>query len=71
MSMRAVVTALGLLACMPSGAAPVSEAALALHRRVLVLDSHIDTARWSPLLYVFRHYFGTGKRLARNFRAET
>lgn len=45
MSMRAVVTALGLLACMPSGAAPVSEAALALHRRVLVLDSHIDTAR--------------------------
>lgn len=32
---------------------------------------HVDTARWSPLLYVFRHYFGTGTRLARNFRAET
>jgi len=31
---------------------------------------HIDTARWSPLLYVFRHYFGTGARLGRNFRAE-
>lgn len=30
----------------------------------------IDTARWSPLLYVFRHYFGTGARLGRNFRAE-
>ncbi len=32
---------------------------------------HIDTRRWSPLLYVFRHYFGTGERLGRNFRAET
>lgn len=33
-------------------------------------SQHIDTARWSPLLYVFRHYFGTGARLGRNFRAE-
>lgn len=32
---------------------------------------HINTERWGPLLYVFRHYFGTGQRLARNFRAET
>lgn len=32
---------------------------------------HVDTARWSPLLYVFRHYFGTGERLGRNFRAQT
>ncbi len=32
---------------------------------------YIDTRRWSPLLYVFRHYFGTGTRLGRNFRAET
>jgi flavin reductase (DIM6/NTAB) family NADH-FMN oxidoreductase RutF len=31
----------------------------------------VDTSRWSPLLYVFRHYFGTGQRLGRNFRAET
>lgn len=34
-------------------------------------SQHIDTARWSPLLYVFRHYFGTGDRLGRNFRAQT
>lgn len=34
-------------------------------------SQHIDTARWSPLLYVFRHYFGTGGRLGRNFRAQT
>lgn len=31
---------------------------------------HIDTDRWSPLLYVFRHYFSTGQELARSFRAE-
>lgn len=31
---------------------------------------HIDTKRWSPLLYVFRHYFGTGTELGRTFRAE-
>lgn len=33
-------------------------------------SDHIDTARWSPLLYVFRHYFGTGGRLGLNFRAQ-
>jgi flavin reductase (DIM6/NTAB) family NADH-FMN oxidoreductase RutF len=32
--------------------------------------NHIDPGRWSPLLYVFRHYFGTGPELARSFRAE-
>lgn len=32
-------------------------------------SSHIDTGRWQPLLYVFRHYFGTGPRLGRTFKA--
>lgn len=42
------------------------------HEAILQEDSdHIDTGRWSPLLYVFRHYFGTGPKLGRNFRAET
>lgn len=42
------------------------------HEDIVLNDSHhIDTTRWSPLLYVFRHYFGTGPRLGRNFRAET
>jgi flavin reductase (DIM6/NTAB) family NADH-FMN oxidoreductase RutF len=42
------------------------------HEDILCKQSdHIDTARWSPLLYVFRHYFGTGAKLGRNFRAET
>lgn len=31
---------------------------------------HIDPARWTPLLYVFRHYFGTGPQLGATFRAE-
>lgn len=30
----------------------------------------IDPGSWSPLLYVFRHYFGTGAELGRTFRAE-
>jgi len=32
--------------------------------------SYVDTARWEPLLYVFRHYFGTGERLGQTFKAE-
>lgn len=32
---------------------------------------HIDTARWHPLFYVFRHYVGGTAPLGRNFRAET
>lgn len=32
--------------------------------------NHVDTARWEPLLYVFRHYFGTGQRLGESFKAE-
>ena len=41
------------------------------HKGIVVAGTnHIDTERWSPLLYVFRHYFGTGPDLGRNFRAE-
>lgn len=41
------------------------------HRDVVIEGtSRIDTARWQPLLYVFRHYFGTGPRLGRTFKAE-
>ncbi|NMO17592.1 flavin reductase family protein [Pyxidicoccus fallax] len=42
------------------------------HEDVTVPGSqHVDVARWQPLLYVFRHYAGTGPGLGRNFRAET
>ncbi len=41
------------------------------HRGVVIpRTNHIDTARWNPLLYVFRHYFGTGADLGRTFKAE-
>jgi len=41
------------------------------HKRIVIPGTnHIDTARWQPLLYVFRHYFGTGSDLGRTFKAE-
>ncbi|SCB47736.1 flavin reductase family protein [Rhizobium multihospitium] len=41
------------------------------HKDIVVAGTnHIDTSRWSPLLYVFRHYFGTGPDLGRTFKAE-
>jgi flavin reductase (DIM6/NTAB) family NADH-FMN oxidoreductase RutF len=41
------------------------------HRSIVIPDTnHIDTARWSPLLYVFRHFFGTEPELGHTFKAE-
>jgi flavin reductase (DIM6/NTAB) family NADH-FMN oxidoreductase RutF len=41
------------------------------HEDIIVPGTQrVCTDRWSPLLYVFRHYFGTGERRGRNFRAE-
>lgn len=41
------------------------------HKDIIVAGTHhIDTSRWSPLFYVFRHYFGTGPDLGRTFKAE-
>jgi flavin reductase (DIM6/NTAB) family NADH-FMN oxidoreductase RutF len=41
------------------------------HARIVVPGTnHIDPGAWSPLLYVFRHYFGTGKELGKTFKAE-
>lgn len=39
-------------------------------RIVIPGTSHVDTERWGPLVYNFRHYFGLGPRLGRTFRAE-
>lgn len=42
------------------------------HASICVPDSqHIDTTAWQPLLYVFRHYFGTSAPRGANFRADT
>ncbi|WP_326836063.1 flavin reductase family protein [Amycolatopsis rhabdoformis] len=32
---------------------------------------HVDPAKWSPLIYNFRHYFGLGAQLGHSFRSET
>ncbi|MET7397918.1 flavin reductase family protein [Dactylosporangium sp. NPDC005572] len=32
---------------------------------------HVDPARWQPLVYNFRHYFGLGPELGHSFRSET
>jgi len=40
------------------------------HENIIVPESdYIDTNHWQPLLYVFRHYFGTGEDLGRTFKA--
>ena len=34
-------------------------------------ENYIDPAKWSPLIYNFRHYFRLGeKELGKTFRAE-
>jgi flavin reductase (DIM6/NTAB) family NADH-FMN oxidoreductase RutF len=43
----------------------------ALPRIVVPGTSHVDPARWSPLIYNFRHYFGLAAQLGESFRSET
>lgn len=38
--------------------------------RAIVRSGRIDIDAWSPLFYVFRHYFGKGARLGRSYRAK-
>jgi flavin reductase (DIM6/NTAB) family NADH-FMN oxidoreductase RutF len=40
-------------------------------RIVVPGTQHVDPARWSPLIYNFRHYFGLGPELGHSFRSET
>ncbi len=45
---------------------------LRVHAQTTLVDrqNRIDVDAWSPLFYVFRHYFGKGGRLGRSFRAK-
>jgi flavin reductase (DIM6/NTAB) family NADH-FMN oxidoreductase RutF len=54
------------------GAATVQVEILRVHvRRDFVLNEHyINPAKWQPLIYNFRHYFGLGEELGTTFRAE-
>ncbi|MFJ9696033.1 flavin reductase family protein [Kitasatospora sp. NPDC101183] len=40
-------------------------------RVVVPGTQHVDPARWSPLIYNFRHYFGLGAELGHSFRSQT
>lgn len=37
---------------------------------VIAGTQYVDTNRWAPLFYVFRHYFGRGADLGRTFKAD-
>jgi flavin reductase (DIM6/NTAB) family NADH-FMN oxidoreductase RutF len=34
-------------------------------------DNYVDPAKWQPLIYNFRHYYGLGEQLGKTFRSET
>jgi flavin reductase (DIM6/NTAB) family NADH-FMN oxidoreductase RutF len=40
-------------------------------RIVVPGTQHVDPARWSPLIYNFRHYYGLGTELGHSFRSQT
>jgi len=40
------------------------------HKKLISGLNKIDPAKWSPLIYNFRHYYGLGERQGENFRAE-
>ncbi len=41
------------------------------HAKIVIPETnHVDTSRWNPLLYVFRHYFSNARDLGQNFRNE-
>jgi flavin reductase (DIM6/NTAB) family NADH-FMN oxidoreductase RutF len=40
------------------------------HEDIVTGTDHIDPAKWSPLIYNFRHYYGLGKALGKTFKAE-
>lgn len=54
------------------GAAYAELGVIRVHARrdVVLGERHIDPARWQPLIYNFRHYFGLGEELGKTFRAE-
>ena len=54
------------------GAAAVEVSVVRVHARRDIVhgERYIDPARWQPLIYNFRHYFGLGRELGRSFRAE-
>jgi flavin reductase (DIM6/NTAB) family NADH-FMN oxidoreductase RutF len=54
------------------GAASVEVEILRVHVRkdFILKGDYVDPAKWQPLIYNFRHYFGLGEELGSTFRAE-
>ncbi|WP_337033783.1 flavin reductase family protein [Paenibacillus illinoisensis] len=40
------------------------------HKKLISGLNKIDPAKWNPLIYNFRHYYGLGERQGENFRTE-
>lgn len=40
------------------------------HEGIVIGEDHVNPAKWSPLIYNFRHYFGLGEELGKTFRAD-
>lgn len=55
------------------GAAIVEVSVVKIHAdKDIILDmGHIDTLKWKPLIYSFRHYFSLGEQLGKTFKSET
>jgi flavin reductase (DIM6/NTAB) family NADH-FMN oxidoreductase RutF len=54
----------------PIAAVEVRAVKIHADERLILKDNHIDPAKWDPLIYNFRHYFGLGKELGKTFKAE-
>lgn len=41
------------------------------HESIAIGDRYVDPAKWNPLIYNFRHYFGLSEELGKTFKSET
>jgi flavin reductase (DIM6/NTAB) family NADH-FMN oxidoreductase RutF len=55
-----------------AGIAAVEVRVLKMHADELLVeqDKYISPAKWNPLIYNFRHYYGLGEELGKTFKAE-
>lgn len=56
----------------PVGIVAAEVRVVRVHARedIILNGNYINPARWNPLIYNFRHYFGLGTALGKTFRAE-
>lgn len=65
--------------CVLESSLPLTEEMRAYHVRILQVHAHegivtpsgrVDTSRWTPVYYTFRHYFAQGREVGINVRAD-